>query len=82
MLEMADERLYMIPKIKERRNLHFGHVIRRNSIHMQTVEGPLVLGKITRGNPRMKWMTNIKEWTGMRYEELMRTMDNHDSQPS
>ena len=34
-LEVADERLYMIPKIKERRNLHFGHVIRRNSIHMQ-----------------------------------------------
>ena len=35
-----------------------------------------------------EWMTNITEWTGMRYEELVRlaqdrgAMEYHDSQPS
>ena len=40
-------------------------------IHMLLLKGPLQ-GKITRGRPRTEWMTNIKEWTGMRYEDLVR----------
>ena len=34
------------------------------------LEGPLE-GKVSRGRPRTEWMTNIPEWTGMRYEDLV-----------
>ena len=29
-------------------------------------------GEVSRGRPRTEWMTNITEWTGMRYEDLVR----------
>ena len=33
---------------------------------------PSMREKVTRGRPRTECMTNIKEWTGMRYEDLVR----------
>ena len=46
-------------------------MIRRNNIHRLILEGPLE-GEISRGRPRTEWITNITEWTGMRYEDLAR----------
>ena len=69
--ELADEQLYIIPTIKKKKITCFGHMIRRNNIHRLILEGPLE-GKISRGRPRTEWMTNIAEWTGMRYEDLVR----------
>ena len=42
-----------------------------NNIYKVTLEGPLE-GKISRGRSRTEWVTNLKEWTGMRYEDLVR----------
>ena len=70
-LTLADEQLYIIPTIKKRKITYFGHMIRRNNIHRLLLEGPLE-GKRSRGRPRTEWMTNITEWTGMRYEDLVR----------
>ena len=69
-LKMADEQLYIIPTIKKRKITYIGHMVRRNNIHRLILEGPLE-GKISRGRPRTEWMTNTKEWTGMRYEDLV-----------
>ena len=41
----------------------------RNNIHELILEGSME-DKITRGRPRMEWMTNIQEWTGMGYVRL------------
>ena len=68
-LEMVDEQLYINSTIEKRKIPYFGHMIRRNNIHMVLLEGPLE-GKVSRGRPIMEWMTNIIEWTGMRYEDL------------
>ena len=79
-LEMVDEQLYIIPTIKKRKITYFGHVIRRNNIHRLLLEGPLE-GKVSRGRPRTEWsewMTNITEWTGMRYEDLVRLAQDRE----
>ncbi len=70
-LEMVDEQLSIISTIKKRKITYFGHMIRRNNIHSMLLEGPLE-GKVRRGRPRTEWITNITEWTGMRYEDLVR----------
>ena len=62
---MVNEQLSIISTIKKRKITYFGHMIRRNNIHR-------LEGKVRRGRPRTEWITNITEWTGMRYEYLVR----------
>ena len=69
-LTLADTQLYITPTINKRKITYFGHLIRRNNIHRLLLEGPLE-GKRSRGRPRTEWMTNIREWTGMRYDDLV-----------
>ena len=76
-LTLADEQLYIIPTIKKRKITYFGHMFRRNNIHRLLLEGPLE-GKRSRGRPRTEWMTNITEWTGMRYEDLVRLAQDRE----
>ena len=76
-LTLADEQLYIIPTIKKRKITYFGHMIRRNNIHRLLLEGPLE-GKVSRGRPRTEWMTNITVWTGMRYEDLVRLVQDRE----
>ena len=70
MQKIAVEKLSIIPTIKKRRIKYFGHMIRCNNIYRLILDGPLE-GKITVGKSIMEWMTNIKEWTGMRYKVLV-----------
>ena len=61
-LQLTDERLYIITTIKKRKITYFGHMIRRNNIHRLLMEGTLE-EKVCRGKPRAEWLTNITEWT-------------------
>ncbi len=72
-----DAQLYVIPTIKKRNITYFDHMIRRNNIHRLLLEGPLE-GKRSRGRPRTEWMTNITEWTGMLYEDLVRLVQDRE----
>ena len=76
-LKLADERLYIVPTIKKRKIAYFGHMIRRNNIHRLLLEGPME-GKLSRGRPRTEWLTNITDWTGMRYEDLVRIAQDRE----
>ena len=76
-LKLADERFYIIPTIKKRKITYFGHMIRRNNIHRLILEGQLE-GKLSRGRPRTERLTNITEWTGMRYEDLVRMAQDRE----
>ena len=76
-LTLADEQLYIIPTIEKRKITYFGHMIRHNNIHRLLLKGPLE-GKISRGRPRTEWMTNITEWTGMHYEDLVRLAQDRE----
>ena len=67
---MADEHLYIIQTIQKRscKNdcVFWPWWSWRINVHRLLLEGQLE-GKMTSGRPRTEWMTNIKEWTGMRY---------------
>ena len=76
-LKLADELLYIIPTIKKRKLTYFGHMIRRNNMHILLLEGPLE-GKLSTGRLRTEWLTNIAEWTGMRYEDLVRIAQDRE----
>ena len=76
-LEMVDEQLYIIPTIRKRKIAYFDHMIRRNDIHRLLLEGPLE-GKVSRGRPITEWMTNITDWTGMRYKDLVRLAQDRE----
>ena len=66
----GDENILERKEVLKMANEH--HYIIRNNIHVgRHLEGPLE-GKLTRGRLRTEWMTNIKEWTGIRYEDLLR----------
>ena len=68
-VQMAGKQLYIFPTIKERKNTYFCHMIRRDNIHRLISDGPLEGKYLEEGKERM---TNIKEWTGLRYEDLVR----------
>ena len=74
---MVDEQLYIIPTIKKRKITYFGHMIRPTTSTGLLLEGPLE-GKVSRGRPRTEWMTTITEWTGMRYEDLVRLAQDQE----
>ena len=61
-LKLADEQLYIIPTIKKRKITTYFGHMIRQ--HPQA--------------PRTEWMTNITEWTGMRYEYLMRLAQDRE----
>ena len=48
-------------------------MIRHNNIHRLILEG-----EITRGMLRMDWLTNIKEWSGMGYKDLVRLVQDQE----
>ena len=76
-LKVADERLYIVPTIKKRKIAYFGHMIRHNNIHGLLLEGPME-GKLSRGRPRTEWLTNITDWPGMRYQDLVRIAQDRE----
>ena len=46
-------------------------------MHRTLLEG-YIDGKKGRGRPRMSWYDNIKEWTGMQYEQATRKAMDRD----
>ena len=54
-LKLADEQLYITSTIKKREIIYFGHMIRRNNIHMLLLEGPLEGKEAEEGQERSGW---------------------------
>ena len=50
----------------------------RSKKHPQAAMVGSTGGEISRGRPRTKWLTNIAEWTGMRYEDLARLAQDRE----
>ena len=64
---MADEQLYTIPTIKKRKITYFGHMIRRNNIHMLLLGG----GSTGGGNRQRKAKNSVDlQYHGMDRNEL------------
>ena len=63
-LEMTVSKRSLIATMNKRKLQYFGHLIRQNGIQRLLLEG-----KRGHRRPRMMWMDNIKDWTGLKYGE-------------
>ena len=61
----------VIRQIKQQTLRYFGHIMRENGIERTVLEGKM---KCTRakGSPRLAWIDNIIEWTGLTHSESVR----------
>ena len=72
-LRRVNAKRQVIPTIKMRKTAYFGHMIRRDDIQRQLLEGKIE-GTRSRGRPRIEWTDNISEWTKIkRYNEMVIT---------
>jgi len=67
----------IIRTIKIRKLCYFGHVIKREKYEMLRliIQGKIE-GKKGRIKPRITWIKNLKEWTGLTTVELFRATEN------
>ena len=63
--------------IKSRKLRYFGHISRQNSLQKLLLEGK-INGKRGRVRPRTSWYSNIKELTGLKYQEAVRISEKRD----
>ena len=64
-------------KIKQRKFVYFGHLIRGDGLQRLLLEGKFN-GKRRRGRPSFTWFSNIKVWTGMNYAEAIRKAQHRE----
>src|SRR6218665_3156982 len=63
--------------IKRRKLSYFGHMMRQEGdcLEKEIMQGTSP-GARKQGKPRMRWMNNMEEWTGMQFEDrLKKTRD-------
>ena len=70
-LDIIGTKTSLIQTIKQRKLAYFGHISRRDGLQRSLLEGK-INGKRGRGRPKMNWIDNIKEWTGLTYYECVR----------
>ena len=64
--------MYVIPEIKKKKRVYFGHMIIREYIQRVLLDGR-VEGERGRERPRTEWTTNVYEWTeSTSYTEMIR----------
>ena len=65
----------LLRTVKKRKLKWFGHVTRSRGLANTILQGT-VPGKRGQGRPRRQWGDNIKEWTGLKFEQLKRRASN------
>ena len=79
-LHSAKEYLHFTADMKKRKLMFGGHLMRGSSgeAHLYILEGK-VNGTKGRGRPRLTWMNDVIEWTGLKtYENVKRTAEDRD----
>jgi len=77
-LKRAKAVLHFLKDMKKRKLEYGGHVMRGSSgkTHLYILEGR-ICGQRARGRPRLTWMDDVIEWTGIRtYEQIKRTAED------
>ena len=77
MLQRIDEKRTLISILTARKLRYFGDFIRLNNVYRTLLER-YIDGKRGRGRPRMSWYDNIKELTGMHYEQATKMAMDRD----
>jgi hypothetical protein len=76
-LEEAGVERSLLKTVKERKMTYFGHIMRREGtcLEKDIMQGTMP-GKRNRGRPRTNWLGNVKEWTGLTMEEMIRLTED------
>jgi len=79
-LHRVNEILHFMTDMKKRKLKFAGHVMRGSGgeAHLYVLEGK-VKGKKSRGRPRLTWMNDVMDWTGLEtYETVKRIAGDRD----
>ena len=67
----------LLESIRKSKLTYFGHMMRKKeeSLQKEIIQWNMLDAR-TRGRPKMRWMDNIRTWTGLAMEELLRLVKN------
>ena len=67
----------LLTSVKKRKLEWYGHVTRPSGLAKTILQGT-VQGRRRRGRQRKRWEDNIKEWTGLEWNLLLRKAKNRE----
>ena len=67
----------LLSTVKRRKLNWFGHICRHNTLAKTILQGTVAGGR-KRGRPRKTWLDNIKTWTGLNTEQLIRGAEDRE----
>lgn len=69
----------LLHTIKVRKTSYLGHILRNNKYYLpQLVVKGKIEGRRGVGRKKLSWIRNIRNWTGLNYEELIRAAENRE----
>ena len=66
-----------LTSVKRRKLKWYGHITRPSGLAKTVLQGT-AQGKRRRGRQRKRWEDNIKEWTGLEWNIILRKAENRD----
>ena len=78
-LNKAGVKRELLDTVKARKLAYYAHTMRKqgNCLEKEIMQGTMPVAH-RRGRPRMAWIDNIKSWTGLSVEELIRMTEDRD----
>ena len=67
----------LLPSVKRRKLKWYGHVTRSSGLAKTILQG-IVQGGRRRGRQRKRWEDNIREWTGLEWNIILRKSENRE----
>ena len=67
----------LLTSVKRRKMKWHGHVTRSSGLAKTTLQGTVQGGR-RRGRQRKRWEDNIKEWTGLEWNFILRKAENRE----
>jgi len=76
-LNKAETEKQLLESIRKRKLTYFRDMMRKKkeSLEKEIIQGNMLGGR-ARGRPKMRWMDNIRTWTGLAMKELLRLVEN------
>ena len=67
----------LLTSVKRRKLMWYGHVTRSSGLAKTILQGTVQGGR-RRGRQRKRWEDNIKEWTGLEWNTILRRAENRE----
>lgn len=69
----------LLNTVKVRKTSYLGHILRNNKYqYAQLIVKGKIEGKRGLGRKKLSWLRNIRQWTGLNFEQLIRTAEDRE----